>query len=68
MHRDKRLLLPVARDMMKACCARYLRLELEREALQAITDDSGDDDAAAADSPEKLSRYACTSLAPELVL
>ena len=45
--RDVRLLLPVARDMMKACCPRYLRSDLEEASLQGQSDDSADDEPSA---------------------
>jgi hypothetical protein len=64
-HRDKRLLLPVARDMMKACCPRFLRLALEQEDLQAMSDNSDDEaDGVVDDSIEKLARCAAPIIAP----
>jgi len=42
--RDMRLLLPVARDMMKSCCPTYLRSALCEATLDVMSDDSGDDD------------------------
>ena len=58
-HRDKRLLLPVARDMMKACCPRFQRLALEHADLLALSDDSDNEaerDADDSENSEKLSK------------
>ena len=44
-NRDKRLLLPVARDMMKACCPRYLRSVLDEASMDAESEDSGEEEA-----------------------
>ena len=62
VHRDKRLLLPAARDMMKACCPRFQRLALERADMLAMSDGSGDEGEPGADEAvnvERLARCVC---------
>ena len=55
-----RFLLPVARDLMKACCPRYLRSALEEEAFNPVLDESSDDEAI--ENPGKTSKCCCALL------